>query len=67
MEPADATCARPTPAGPRRDALVPTISVVKTANPTEVMEPGDDVTFTVAVGNASSASDPVTIDSLTDM
>lgn len=42
------------------------IVVLKTANPTSVLEPGDDVTFTVKVTNNSVSSDPVTIDSLTD-
>ena len=44
----------------------PAIAVVKTANPTSVDEPGDEVTFTVEVTNNSADSDPVTITSLTD-
>ncbi len=41
------------------------IEVIKTANPTSVDEPGDDVTFTFTVNN-TSATDSVTIDSLID-
>ena len=41
------------------------ISVTKTASPTEVAEPGGDVAFTVVVEN-TSAVDSVTIDSLMD-
>ncbi len=41
------------------------IVVIKSANPTSVATPGDDVTFTVEVQNTSSA-DTVTITSLTD-
>ncbi len=44
----------------------PAISTVKTANPTNVPEPGADVTFTVEVTNDSVSADPVIIDSLTD-
>ncbi|WP_163835361.1 DUF7507 domain-containing protein [Spartinivicinus ruber] len=47
--------------------VLPEISVVKTASPTEVIEPGGNVTFTVQINNISSAtSDPVTIDVLND-
>jgi hypothetical protein len=42
------------------------IEVLKTANPSSVLEPGDYVTFTVKVTNNSVSTDPVTIDSLTD-
>ena len=42
----------------------PTISVVKTADPTVVDEPGGDVTFTVQVTNNSV--EPVTLTDLTD-
>jgi hypothetical protein len=45
--------------------LLPSISVVKNASPTEVLEPGDDVTFSVTVNN-TSAVDAVTIDSMID-
>jgi uncharacterized repeat protein (TIGR01451 family) len=41
------------------------ITLIKTANPTSVDEPGGDVTFTFTVDNDSSV-DTVTIDSLTD-
>jgi len=44
----------------------PDITVVKTAKPTAVLEPGGLVTFTVLVTNNSVSSDPVTITSLTD-
>ncbi|MCB0996004.1 MAG: hypothetical protein KDB21_12985, partial [Acidimicrobiales bacterium] len=40
--------------------------VVKDAFPNTVPEPGGEVTFTVSVQNLSSATDPVTIDSLVD-
>jgi len=46
--------------------VLPAISVVKTADPISVDEPGGDVTFTVAVTNDSNAEDPVTITSLVD-
>jgi len=45
--------------------LPSSISVLKTANPTSVPEPGGVVTFTVRVNN-TSAVDSVTISSLTD-
>lgn len=44
----------------------PSIEVNKTANPTEVLEPGGLVDFTVKIKNTSVSSDPVTITSLTD-
>lgn len=44
--------------------LLPAITVVKTADPLSVQEPGGDVTFTVAVTNDSS--EQVTITSLVD-
>lgn len=44
----------------------PSITVVKTANPTEVLEPGGLVEFSVSITNNSVASDPVTINSFTD-
>jgi LruC domain-containing protein len=44
----------------------PEIEVIKTADPTTVIEPGGVVTFTVEVTNLSSPTDPVTIDSLVD-
>ena len=53
------------------DALVtviddlPTIDVDKVADPTEVSEPGEDVTYTYTVTN-TSADEAVTIDSLED-
>lgn len=46
--------------------VAPVISVVKTAVPIEVLEPGGDVTFTVVVNNDSVATDSVTIDTLED-
>jgi hypothetical protein len=47
--------------------VLPAISVDKTAAPTEVLEPGDTVGFTVVIGNTSTASsDPLTITSLVD-
>ncbi len=45
--------------------VLPTIEVTKTANPTAVFEPGEDVTFTFVVKNTSS-EEPVTITSLSD-
>jgi uncharacterized repeat protein (TIGR01451 family) len=44
--------------------VAPTIQLTKTANDTEIDEPGDDVTFTFVVTNLSFES--VTITSLTD-
>jgi hypothetical protein len=44
----------------------PDITVLKTAYPTGVLEPGGLVTFSVLVTNNSVSSDPVTITSLTD-
>jgi hypothetical protein len=44
----------------------PDITVVKTAFPITVPEPGGAVTFSVVVTNNSVSSDPVTISSLTD-
>jgi hypothetical protein len=47
--------------------VLPGITVAKSANPENVLEPGDLVTFSVIVNNTSSASsDPVTIDTLND-
>jgi hypothetical protein len=46
--------------------VLPSITLDKTATPDEVLEPGDDVVFSVLVTNTSVSSDPVTIDSLTD-
>ncbi|MHC5004975.1 MAG: hypothetical protein ACYTJ0_17850, partial [Planctomycetota bacterium] len=44
----------------------PAITVSKSAVPISLPEPGGSVTFTVRVDNASTAEDPVTIDSLSD-
>lgn len=44
---------------------LPSISLVKTASETSVVEPGENVTFTIRVTNDSGV-DSVTIDSLTD-
>jgi uncharacterized repeat protein (TIGR01451 family) len=46
--------------------VLPDITVLKTAVPTTVLEPGGAVTFSVLVTNNSVSSDPVTITSLTD-
>jgi len=46
--------------------VLPSITLVKTATPDEVIEPGDEVAFSVLVTNTSVSSDPVTITSLTD-
>ena len=43
---------------------VPSINVVKTANPTSVQDPGGDVTFSVSVTNTSG--EDVTLDGLVD-
>ena len=48
------------------DDVQPAMTTVKTANPTNVPEPGGDVTFTVELTNDSVAGDPITIDSLVD-
>jgi hypothetical protein len=48
------------------DDVQPIISLVKTVNPIDVLEPGAEVNFTVEVKNNSVSTDPVTIDSLTD-
>jgi uncharacterized repeat protein (TIGR01451 family) len=45
-------------------ATLPTIAVTKSAEPTSVAEPGDDVTFTVSVTNTSAET--VTLTSLVD-
>ena len=44
----------------------PSILVTKAANPTQVLEPGANVGYTVSVKNTSVSSDPVTITSLSD-
>ena len=44
----------------------PAISVIKSADPTSVPEPGDDVTFTVDICNDSIGSDTIIITSLVD-
>ncbi len=50
--------------------LPPEISVSKTADPTSVLEPGDEVEFTVTVTNDAAANEtwdsPLTLTSLTD-
>ena len=46
--------------------LPPALTVVKTAAPTTLPEPGGEVTFTVQVTNDSAPGDPVTITALTD-
>ena len=46
------------------DDVLPDVSIVKTANPTSVDEPGGDVEFTIVVTNNSL--EEATIDSLTD-
>ncbi len=46
--------------------LPPVIAVTKTADPTQVNEPGGTVNFTVVVQNNSGVADPVTITSLVD-
>jgi hypothetical protein len=46
--------------------VLPDITVLKTADPTTVLEPGGLVTFSVLITNNSVSSDPVTINSLTD-
>ncbi|TKB43200.1 hypothetical protein [Thalassotalea mangrovi] len=47
--------------------LPPSITVTKTPDKASVLEPGDDVTFTVEVTSTSGTyDDPVTLDSLTD-
>jgi hypothetical protein len=47
--------------------LAPAITVTKTANPTEVLEPGADVDFTVTVANDAAFWDsPLTLTALND-
>jgi hypothetical protein len=46
--------------------VAPSISVTKTASPANLPSTGGTVTYTVAITNLSSASDPVTITSLVD-
>ncbi|QYK14487.1 hypothetical protein K0I63_08415 [Shewanella rhizosphaerae] len=47
--------------------LPPSIEVIKTADPAEVLEPGDDVTFTITVKNTSNTWDsPLTLTALSD-
>lgn len=45
---------------------LPEIRVEKSADPTQVTEPGDEVTFTVVVYNESNAQDPLTLNELVD-
>ncbi|OZG72945.1 hypothetical protein BTA51_13370 [Hahella sp. CCB-MM4] len=46
---------------------LPNLEVIKTATPTQLLEPGGLVTFSVTVNNTSPASsDPVTLNSLVD-
>jgi len=46
--------------------IEPTISVVKTASPKQLMEPGGMVTYTVTVTNTSGAWDPIKIYKIED-
>ncbi|WP_232775093.1 MULTISPECIES: hypothetical protein [unclassified Shewanella] len=47
--------------------LAPAITVTKTANPTEVLEPGNDVLFTITVDNDAQFWDsPLTLTALND-
>jgi hypothetical protein len=46
--------------------IQPSIVVTKTANKNEVLEPGELVTFTIAVNNLSTSSDPVILETLSD-
>jgi uncharacterized repeat protein (TIGR01451 family) len=46
--------------------VLPSINVIKTADPVTLPEPGGPVEFTVEVKNTSVSSDPVTITSLVD-
>ena len=45
---------------------LPAITVVKTANPNNVVAPGENVTFVIEITNDSVSTDPVTLTSLTD-
>lgn len=45
--------------------VTPALSLIKTANPTSISEPGGNVTFTVEVSNASPSGD-ITLTSLQD-
>ncbi|WP_020410537.1 DUF7507 domain-containing protein [Hahella ganghwensis] len=46
---------------------LPNLELIKTATPTQVPEPGGQVTFSVTINNTSAASsDPITINSLID-
>ena len=42
------------------------LTVIKNAAPSEVVEPGGPVTYTVAIQNTSTSGDPVTVTGLTD-
>lgn len=44
----------------------PTITVTKVADQDEIFAPGEEVTFTITIGNTSVETDPVTIQSLDD-
>jgi uncharacterized repeat protein (TIGR01451 family) len=44
----------------------PTMQVTKIANPTQVLEPGASVSYTVSVKNTSVSSDPLTLNGLSD-
>ena len=46
--------------------LPPVLNLVKIANPTSVIEPGNNVTFSVTVTNNSNPFDPVTLTTLVD-
>jgi hypothetical protein len=46
--------------------MAPSISIDKSASPTNVNEPGGSVTFTVTIRNDSVATDPVKVTSFTD-
>jgi len=46
--------------------MLPAIVMTKTVEPTEVMEPGGVVTYSVEIRNTSATPDPVTLTSLTD-
>ncbi|HSM32841.1 MAG TPA: hypothetical protein VK987_02020, partial [Anaerolineae bacterium] len=46
------------------DDVLPTIEVTKSASPSQIAEPGGDITFTVAVANTSP--EPITVTSIRD-
>ena len=49
-----------------REIPDPVLDVTKTANPTQFQEPNGEVTYTVNIGNANGATDPITITNISE-